>query len=128
MSTQAVIAKKTGTGYKSIYCYHDGYSEGVGAMLRRHYTDSRKVDALIGLGDISCLGKEIGCSKSDHGFGDAGYVADWTLAYHRDRREAWKDTKPHRFKTIRALETYAYGTAKYLYLYKNGKWETKVLW
>lgn len=127
MSTQCIIAKKTASGYKSIYCYYDGYPEGVGAMLKRHYMDSKRVNALIALGDISSLNREIGQSSEKHGFGFGQMVDTWTLAYHRDRRESWKDTKPKRFRSYGELEMYAGGMAKYLYVYENEKWETHIL-
>jgi hypothetical protein len=59
-------------------------------MLRRHYTDQSKIEALIELGSISSLGAEIG---EKHPF-DRNYnepelplTDNWTLAYHRDRGE-----------------------------------------
>lgn len=42
---------------KSIYCHWDGYPEGVGRKLQRSYTDPKKVEELLSLGDISSLGE-----------------------------------------------------------------------
>lgn len=57
MSTRCRIAIEQPDGkIRSIYCHHDGYPEGVGRTLQRHYTDPDKVDALVNLGDLSTLG------------------------------------------------------------------------
>lgn len=51
-------------------------------MLRDHYTDAEKIDALMALGDISVLGSDIGEKhKFRHG------PDDWCDAYGRDRGE-----------------------------------------
>lgn len=41
---------------KAIRCMHDGYPEGVGALLKSNYWEEEEVDALLGIGDISSLG------------------------------------------------------------------------
>ena len=86
MATRSNIAYKTPEGkIRSVYCHWDGYPEHNGEMLRRHYTDLAKVQALIELGSISSLGSELG-EKQD--FDDRSSQKDeWTLAYHRDRGE-----------------------------------------
>ena len=57
MSTRSRIAMQNEDGsIKSIYCHFDGYPDGVGATLKEHYTDPKKVEELINLGDISSLG------------------------------------------------------------------------
>jgi hypothetical protein len=69
---------------KSIYCHWDGYPEGVGATLQKHYLDREKVAALIELGAISSLEKEV-APTGPHSFDrpQPGVV----VAYHRDRGE-----------------------------------------
>jgi len=58
MSTRSAIIKKVKDNlYKGIYCHWDGYEECVGADLKEHYTDSKKVTKLINLGHIEWLGK-----------------------------------------------------------------------
>ncbi len=86
MATRSNIAYKTPEGkIRSVYCHWDGYPEHNGEMLRRHYTDLAKVQALVELGSISSLGSELG-EKQD--FDDRSTQKDeWTLAYHRDRGE-----------------------------------------
>ena len=86
MATRSNIAYKTPEGkIRSVYCHWDGYPAHNGEMLRRHYTDQAKIEALIELGSISSLGAELG-EKQD--FDDRSTQKDeWTLAYHRDRGE-----------------------------------------
>lgn len=45
---------------ESIYCHFDGYPEGVGQTLLDHWTDEKKINRLIALGDLSSLGSVIG--------------------------------------------------------------------
>lgn len=56
MSTRSRIAIEIGDKVKSIYCHSDGYPEGVGAILKKHYTDPEKIEKLMELGDLSRLG------------------------------------------------------------------------
>jgi len=86
MATRSNIAYKTAEGkIRSVYCHWDGYPAHNGEMLRRHYTDQAKIEALIELGSLSSLRPEIG-SKQD--FDDRkSQNEDWCLAYHRDRGE-----------------------------------------
>ncbi len=116
MATRSNIAYKTAAGkIRSVYCHWDGYPEHNGEMLRRHYTDQAKVEALVGLGSISSLGEEIG---EKHPF-DKNYeqpelalTDNWTLAYHRDRGEDWAYTSPQTFEDavdwVEGMEEFAY--------------------
>jgi hypothetical protein len=71
---------------KSIYCHFDGYPEGVGQKLQDHFLDREKVAALIELGAISFLEKEV-APTGPHSFDSPqpGVV----VAYHRDRGEEY---------------------------------------
>jgi len=123
MATRSFIAKKTKTGYKGIYCHHDGYPSGVGATLKMHYTNPKKVDQLLKLGDISSLRRYPG-EKHDFDMDlDLLEVRGWTTAYGRDRGE--KGTRAKTVKTFDALERLAdrMGT-EYLYVFTDGKWQT----
>ena len=86
MATRSNIAYQTPEGkIRSIYCHWDGYPEHNGEMLRRHYTTTEKVAALIELGSLSALRPEIGDTQD---FDDRStQKEDWCLAYHRDRGE-----------------------------------------
>jgi len=86
MATRSNIAYKTPEGkIRSVYAHWDGYPAHNGEMLRRYYTTTDKIQALIELGSISSLGAELG-EKQD--FDDRSTQKDdWTLAYHRNRGE-----------------------------------------
>lgn len=66
MSTRSAIIAKIGEKYRGIYCHFDGYIEGVGHTLLKHYSDPDKVAALIALGDISSLGRDISETRAYH--------------------------------------------------------------
>jgi hypothetical protein len=65
-----------------IYCHWDGYPEHNGKILSEHYQDMDRVNALMKLGDLSSLDKEIG---EKHEFENR--VRGWCHAYGRDRGE-----------------------------------------
>lgn len=57
MATRSRIGMEMPDGkIKSIYCHWDGYPEGVGETLEKHYQDPKKIEELLELGDISSLG------------------------------------------------------------------------
>lgn len=59
MSTRSRVAIVNEDGsVESIYVHFDGYKEGVGAVLKKHYVNRKKIKELLELGDISVLGKE----------------------------------------------------------------------
>jgi hypothetical protein len=88
MSTRALIGEKTRDKFRYIYSHSDGYPEYVGKMLKEYYINPEKIKALLNLGDISLLDKEIG-EKQDFNNRHRG----WTLAYHRDRGEKNTEAK-----------------------------------
>jgi hypothetical protein len=129
MSTRSRIAMATESGFRSIYCHGDGHPEYNGRLLLEHYTTPAKVRRLIALGDISCLGEEIG---RKHPFSrpwhddealDA-YEAEYsrmTLAYGRDRGETGVD--PIDDPSFGSLaRTAANCDAVWLYLWIDGVW------
>lgn len=97
-----------------IYCHSDGYPEGVGATLKRHYKSESKVRELMALGDISSLGKDIGVK---HSFDDI--TTDVCRAYGRDRGE--EGTEARAYVNLEAFLAADYGQA-YSYLFSKGKW------
>lgn len=88
MSTQSMIVKEDNGLFRCIYCNFDGYPDGVGKTLYEHYQDDAKINELIGLGNISVLGKEIGEKHpfDKHSSSFENYE-NWCLAYGRDRGE-----------------------------------------
>lgn len=119
MSTRSNIGIQNADGsITAIYCHFDGHRDGVGDKLLAHYTDEAKIRALIALGDISCLGAELG---EKHNFDDPR-MEGWTRAYGRDRGEegieAHDCTDDMHFCSV-ARKNYG---AEYAYLWKDGKW------
>ena len=119
MATRSRIGIEEEEGrVRSIYCHYDGYPEGVGAVLSKHYQDADKVRQLMELGDLSILGAEIG-EKQD--FNKRNSVEDWCLAYGRDRQETATDSR----EFDSAFHWWADSSTSfvdYVYLYRDGKW------
>ena len=89
MATRSRIAMECTDSFgnkivKSIYCHWDGYPEGVGQKLQDHFLDREKVAALIELGAISFLEKEV-APTGPHSFDSPQPRV--VVAYHRDRGE-----------------------------------------
>lgn len=83
MGTRSMIGIALPSGeVKAIYCHWDGYPEHNGQILLDHYTDRAKVEALIALGSLSILGKELG---EKHDFNDYDARGNGCTAHHRDR-------------------------------------------
>jgi hypothetical protein len=117
----------------AIYCHWDGYAEGVGLMLMKHYQDVAKIDALMELGDLSSLGADIGekhpFSRYDAFMSDAiseetynELYSNMCLSYARDRGEL-----ETRSKTYANIDVYAENALRdfggeFLYLYEDGFW------
>lgn len=130
MSTTAFIGiEDPDTEYvRGIYCHWDGYLEGVGAVLRKHYLDSKKIEDLISLGSISSLRENIG-EKHDFFDSETAENKSWTTSYNRDRGE---DIVIDEYKSLYeipqdGLYAFGYVYTKYgLWLYKelskNGFW------
>ncbi len=95
MATRSRIAieKEDGT-VESIYCHWDGYPENNGEILVNYYTDEKKVQSLIDLGDISILAPNVEADPhTRHTFNDP--VDGVVVAYGRDRGETGVEKKSH---------------------------------
>ena len=89
MSTACYIGNYRGY----IYCHWDDSPKNNGEILKKYYKDSKKVDELISLGNISVLGKELYPDPNKtHNFDNPQEGV--TVAYHRDRGYEWRHTKP----------------------------------
>lgn len=56
MSTRCRIAFEKDNGeVVSSYCHHDGYIEGVGQLLKKHYNTPELAEQVASLGDFSSL-------------------------------------------------------------------------
>jgi len=117
MSTRSNIGILNSDGTVDyIYCHFDGYPEHNGKILNEHYTTEEKVRELIGLGDLSMLGENIGEKQSFE-----VRVKGCCLAYGRDRGESG---------TIARKVSYADYTKEYfeeyVYLFTPDKgWEVR---
>jgi hypothetical protein len=117
MATNCLIGVMHGDNFKMIYCHHDGYLEGVGATLLKHY-DSPLANNLVALGNLSMLGNSIHPTEnSKHCFDtpESGVC----VFYKRDRKEL--DTE---FETICSeIEFNEYiADFAYTYLMINEQW------
>lgn len=66
MSTRCRIAIVQDDGrVKSVYCHHDGYVEGVGKVLQKHYTNPDTINKLVELGDFSSLHETVELTKPE---------------------------------------------------------------
>lgn len=92
MSTRSNIVIRYADGTeKGIYCHSDGYINGVGAVLLEHYYTKDKVECLIGLGDLSCIGDYTNPNPElPHSWGNA--QPNVCVAYHRDRGEDFRQS------------------------------------
>src|SRR5579863_2286946 len=122
MSTRSrIIVKMTDGTIKSIYCHFDGYPEGVGATLKKHYKDQAKIEGLIALGDLSVLDESIEVPKG-HTFETP--AEGYTIAYGRDRGE--KNVKAKTHTSVEAAVNSAPDCwAEYVHVWNGKKWTTK---
>lgn len=109
MSTRSYIGKQNKDGsIKYIYCHNDGYIYGgVGETLFLFYRDEKKIDQLLELGDLSCLGKTTNSED--------------TCAYSRDRGEDLHIGEAASIEDFGKLATDNV-FIDYVYLYKDGEW------
>ncbi len=121
MATRSRIGIENEDGtVSSIYCHWDGYPSHNGKLLVENYQDREKVEALIALGSISSLNKEVSPSSKDHSFDKP--MEGVTVAYHRDRGE---DYYPPRLNESRD-DYFEDDNEEYGYLFtKEGEWLVK---
>lgn len=115
MSTNATITIKRIDGTTtSINCHYDGYIEGVGVILQLAYNTADKIEKLLELGDLSCIGYYTEPNENDE------IQPNVCIAYHRDRGEDFqqsggKNEFDYTFDEREAVwyvetEEYVYGT------------------
>lgn len=125
MATRSTIAIQNDDTIRMIYCHWDGYPDGVGETLKKHYTDKNKINKLIDLGSLSYLGEKIEAPvESKHSFNNP--VPDVTVAYHRDRNEDLDIIEIKTNDLSTAFDKYLNGKnfEQFNYIYKNGEWLT----
>jgi len=111
------IEQEDGT-VRSIYCHWDGNPSHQLPILQEHYTDRKKVEKLIQLGNISYLAPQVEIPEgSDHSFDNQDY--EIVCAYHRDRGEDYR--KP--MVNYNADAYFRSDIEQYGYLFtQEGKW------
>jgi hypothetical protein len=116
-----IIANPKGD-FTGAYCHWDGYPSHNGRLLLEHYSTKGKARELIRLGTLSSLGKRAKPINPDlHSFDCK--ESDTTVAYGRDRGEAWENVKPEKSDMLSDLvDTAAECWCEYVYLFWNGHW------
>ena len=120
MSTRSNIGIEREKGIvESVYCHFDGYPEGVGVMLKEHYTDRAKVEKLISLGNMSCLEEKIEPTLETHSFDNP--EDNVCVFYGRDRGET--DQESEKCKKLLYPASGNFSGAEYVYLFTlDGRW------
>lgn len=85
MSTRSSIAVQQDGKVKSVYCHFDGYPSHNGKMLLENYNSQEKADAIVALGDMSCLYESIECPE---GHSYKNNKEGYSVFYKRDRGES----------------------------------------
>lgn len=118
-STRSYICKEQDDGsYIGVYCHCDGYLTHNGAMLLDHYNAEKRVDKLLSMGNMSCLGEKISPDPNEpHSF-DAPQE-DVCLFYARDRGELEQEAVPVNFEDLEDPASWI----RYVYVYgRDGRW------
>ena len=89
MSTRSMIAKQIA---------EDGYLSHNGALLLDCYNTPEKVDALLALGELSHLGKDM--EAAPHEIADLKGMEGVTVAYCRDRGEAYRKPESYTLEEL----------------------------
>lgn len=93
MATRSNIAQLLPDGrVKVIYCHFDGYPEGVGAMLEKHYNTPDRVNDLMELGDLVTLDQRL-YPTGVHS--DGAREPRVTVAFGRDRGDPNSQARTH---------------------------------
>ena len=103
MATRSMIGIVRADGsVRAIYCHFDGYLEGVGATLHKHYFTETAVYNLLDLGSISSLGDSLSYTTTID------------------------DTFDNEFKDIaEAVEYYTPSWCEYFYIFEDGIWTVR---
>lgn len=122
MGTRSIIAREKDGMVAAIYCHWDGYPSNNGKILRDHYQDDDKVEALIGLGSLSALKPMVApVDGMAHTFDRP--AEDVTIAYHRDRGEDLQPAEVFPAEEFKRSPV-NHGT-EYWYLRAGGRWLCK---
>lgn len=123
MSTRSHVGIKEGNKFRYIYVHFDGYPTGVGATLRKHYTDPKKVEELISLGDCSVLGDVLEPEREKFDdYKSKVLNENGSLFYGRDRGEKGVEARTQDWDEYQK-EQLNDVWIEYIYVFENGKWK-----
>lgn len=116
MSTRSdIIVERMDGKWARIYCHFDGYLEGVGATLLKHYNSQERAEAVVAPGDMSSLAES--CEKPE-GHSYENRIKGYSVYYGRDRGE--DDTEA----TVGSLIEVTLGTGdmnEFTYIWKRNE-------
>lgn len=116
MSTNSSVTVKHSDGkYWGSYGHWDGYFDGVGMMLHEHYNSQDLAEALVKLGDFSCLYESMD-KPPGHSYDTP--AEKYSVFYNRDRGEDWDNTQPNIADTFEE----AFKMQGYDYLWDGKQW------
>jgi hypothetical protein len=111
-----IVHLSNGTWHR-VYCHWDGYLEGNGKILQKHYNTQERAEELVKPGDMSSLHPR--CDKpKGHTFDKP--VDGYTVYYGRDRGE--KDTGGTKGKTLQAVWPEEDCWTEFTYVWHEGEW------
>lgn len=103
MATRSFISIKTGKEFRTIYCHWNGYPEYNGVVLLKHYSTIERIEALLALGSVSYIDKELAPKAGTlHNFYNKQKGV--TMAYHRDRGDTYTPPRCHTYKGLKQEE------------------------
>jgi len=119
MSTNSTVAVLHTNGTVSqIYVHWDGYIEAVGKTLVENYATLERVEALVALGNLSCLEARLAPNSNEaHSFIDG--ADNVCVAYERDRGE--EDQQAEVYASIDELDSQG-RSEEYDYMFAAGQW------
>ena len=120
MSTRCIIAVDMGNDrFSVVYCHNDGYLEGVGQVLGKHYNNTRRARALVRLGDLSSLHPRLAPRKGEaHSF--EARAPGVTVAYRRERGDTANVACTTSYTGLRPVARDCH--ADFVYMWSNGSW------
>ena len=113
------ILRANGT-IRSIYCNFDGSPDVQLPILKEHYGNKLKVQALLALGNICSLGEELGPIPKN----TQEPFEKYTVAYYRDFQEPRDECAPMEYASIKEmLNRTMFNAIEYYYLFDETKGE-----
>lgn len=126
MSTRSYIGIAKFGRVEYVYCHSDGYPSYNGVLLQTHYTDENKIQELMNMGDLSCLGANPISNEDWNKLTDLEKSEDledgarkYPLSYNNWRDEG---TKSNTVTLGEYLTKDEQSWIEYRYLFIDGRW------